>query len=124
MQLWDSVQREMNPIDLNNGVHFVATNFQQINSTPTTDYATKYGAQVTYDRFIRTLSEYKGYLIKAEYGGSTLTDKANTSYRKELTQLRNDLVNKYGISLDQLNADSKLNNFYGTLTENTTDHLL
>lgn len=124
MQLWDSVQREMNPIDLNNGVHFVATNFQQINSTPTTDYATKYGAQVTYDRFIRTLSEYKGYLIKAQYGGSTLTDKANTSYRKELTQLRNDLVNKYGISLDQLNADSKLNNFYGTLTENATDHLL
>ena len=124
MQLWDSVQREMNPIDLNNGVHFVATNFQQINSTPTTDYATKYGAQVTYDRFIRTLSEYKGYLIKAEYGGSTLTEKANTSYRKELTQLRNDLVNKYDISLDQLNADSKLNNFYGTLTENTTDHLL
>ena len=124
MQLWDSVQREMNPIDLNNGVHFVATNFQQINSTPTTDYATKYGAQVTYDRFIRTLSEYKGYLIKAEYGGSTLTEKANTSYRKELTQLRNDLVNTYGISLDQLNADSKLNNFYGTLTENTTDHLL
>ena len=124
MQLWDSVQREMNPIDLNNGVHFVATNFQQINSTPTTDYATKYGAQVTYNRFIRILSEYKGYLIKAEYGGSTLTDKANTSYRKELTQLRNDLVNKYGISLDQLNADSKLNNFYGTLTENTTDHLL
>ena len=124
MQLWDSVQREMNPIDLNNGVHFVATNFQQINSTPTTDYATKYGAQVTYDRFIRTLSEYKGYLIKAEYGGSTLTDKANTSYRKELTQLRNDLVNTYGISLDQLNADSKLSNFYGTLTENATDHLL
>ncbi|WP_276788710.1 ESPR-type extended signal peptide-containing protein [Veillonella magna] len=124
MQLWDSIQREMNPIDLNNGVHFVATNFQQINSTPTTDYATKYGAQVTYDRFIRTLSEYKGYLIKAEYGGSTLTDKANTSYRKELTQLRNDLVNTYGISLDQLNADSKLSNFYGTLTENTTDHLL
>ncbi|WP_289087414.1 ESPR-type extended signal peptide-containing protein [uncultured Veillonella sp.] len=124
MQLWDSIQREMNPIDLNNGVHFVATNFQQINSTPTTDYATKYGAQVTYDRFIRTLSEYKGYLIKAEYGGSTLTDKANTSYRKELTQLRNDLVNTYGISLDQLNTDSKLSNFYGTLTENTTDHLL
>lgn len=124
MQLWDSVQREVNPIDLNRGVHFLGTNFQKIGSTSETDYAKKYAAQVTYDRFIRTLSEYKSYLIRGEYAGSKLTEKADASYRSDLTKLRNDLVNKYGVSLDQLNADSKLSNFYGTLTENATDHLL
>ena len=117
MQLWDSVQREVNPIDLNKGVHFLGTNFQQIGSTPETDYAKKYAAQVTYDRFIRTLSEYKGYLIKGEYAGSKLTEKADASYRSDLTKLRNDLVNKYGVSLDQLNSNSQLNSFYGKLVD-------
>ncbi|WP_276626983.1 ESPR-type extended signal peptide-containing protein, partial [Veillonella magna] len=91
-QMWGTVQRELDPTDRNRSVHFLATNYHPTskgNNSP--DYSSLYSKQVAYQRYVKYATEYKSYLVQEAYGGPGLTDGARASYKKELSDLKQEL---------------------------------
>lgn len=91
-QMWGTVQRELDPTDRNKSVHFLATNYHPTskgNNSP--DYSSLYSKQVAYQRYVKYATEYKSYLVQEAYGGPGLTDGARASYKKELSDLKQEL---------------------------------
>ena len=91
-QMWGTVQRELDPTDRNRSVHFLATNYHPTskgNNSP--DYSSLYSKQIAYQRYVKYTTEYKSYLVQEAYGGPGLTDGARASYKKELSDLKQEM---------------------------------
>lgn len=102
-QTYESLSRQLNSNTAQSGSHFVSTNYSAIdNGSGVVDYVKKQFIQDTYERYIKAYTDYKGYLVKEQYGGAKLTDTAKQNFNAELTKLENDL-RAAGMSQDQIN---------------------
>ena len=102
-QTYESLSRQLNSNTAQSGSHFVSTNYSAIdNGSGIVDYVKKQFMQDTYERYIKAYTDYKGYLVKEQYGGAKLTDTAKQNFNAELTKLENDL-RAAGMSQEQIN---------------------
>ena len=102
-QTYESLSRQLNSNTAQSGSHFVSTNYSAIdNGSGIVDYVKKQFMQDIYERYIKAYTDYKGYLVKEQYGGAKLTDTAKQNFNAELTKLENDL-RAAGMSQDQIN---------------------
>ena len=102
-QTYESLSRQLNSNTAQSGSHFVSTNYSAIdNGSGVVDYVKKQFMQDTYERYIKAYTDYKGYLVKEQYGGAKLTDTAKQNFNAELTKLENDL-RAAGMSQEQIN---------------------
>uniref|UniRef100_UPI00402AF2C1 hypothetical protein n=1 Tax=Veillonella magna TaxID=464322 RepID=UPI00402AF2C1 len=102
-QTYESLSRQLNSNTAQSGSHFISTNYSAIdNGSGIVDYVKKQFMQDTYERYIKAYTDYKGYLVKEQYGGAKLTDTAKQNFNAELTKLENDL-RAAGMSQEQIN---------------------
>ena len=102
-QTYESLSRQLNSNTAQSGSHFISTNYSAIdNGSGVVDYVKKQFMQDTYERYIKAYTDYKGYLVKEQYGGAKLTDTAKQNFNAELTKLENDL-RAAGMSQEQIN---------------------
>lgn len=102
-QTYESLSRQLNSNTAQSGSHFISTNYSAIdNGSGIVDYVKKQFMQDTYERYIKAYTDYKGYLVKEQYGGAKLTDTAKQNFNAELTKLENDL-RAAGMRQEQIN---------------------